>query len=147
VPYDRAKFGHIADDAVYLLIGMTARDAGARPSAADVRERLTQIAGGTRLNSLEDLLKHGSVSQYVPASPTPHPPSAIPAFSPAPPMQPTPMHQPMPMHQPTPMHQPMYTPYPTTANNSNKLLWVALGVLAFLILVTGGCMMMFMSAA
>jgi serine/threonine-protein kinase len=131
VPYDRAKFGHLPDAAVYLLIAMTARDAAARPSAGDVRDRLTQIAGGARLNSLEDLLKHGSVSQYVPVAPTPNPPSAMPAFSPAPatPMQPTP-------------HQPMHTPYPTTTSSSNQLLWIALGVIAFLFLVTGGCVMM-----
>ena len=133
VPYDRVKFGHIPDAAVYLLIGMTARDAGARPTAVDVRNRLAEIVGGgLRLGSMEDLLNHGSVSQYVPAAPTPNPPSAIPAFSPAP--------APAPATAP-----PMYTPYLGTTSSSNKLLWVALAVIGFLILMMGGCVMLLMA--
>jgi serine/threonine protein kinase len=139
VPYDRAKFGHIPDAAVYLLIGMTARDAAARPSAIDVHQRLTEIVaqaggGSVRLGSMEDLLSHGSVSQYVPTAPTPNPPSVIPAFSPAP------------MPTAPPGAPPMYAPYPGTTSSSNKLLWIALGVIGFLILMMGGCMMLIMAS-
>src|SRR5690606_33493957 len=66
VPYEREKFGHLPDAAVYLLISMTSRDAAQRPSAREVHDRLAQMVGNVRLNSLEDLLEHGSVSQYVP---------------------------------------------------------------------------------
>ncbi|MCB9893269.1 MAG: serine/threonine protein kinase [Planctomycetes bacterium] len=133
VPYEREKFGHLPDAAVYLLIAMTNRDANQRPSANDVRDQLTQIVGGNvRLKSLDDLLKHGSVSQYVPAAPTPNPPSAIPAFS-QPPMQP-PMH----MRSGIP---PQYAHQGTTSS-SNKLLWIALAVVAVMILLFGGCAVM-----
>ena len=137
VPYAREKFGHLPDAAVYLLIAMTNRDANQRPTAKQVHEKLTQIVGGnTRLNSLDDLLSHGSVSQYVPAAPTPNPPNAIPAFSHVP------QHQPQfqPQHGGVPQ---AYTqPYPETTSSSNKLLWIALGIVALMILLTGGCAFM-----
>ena len=137
VPYEREKFGHLPDAAVYLLIAMTNRDANQRPSANDVRDQLTQMVGGNvRLGSLEDLLKHGSVSQYVPAAPTPNPPSAMPAFS-----QPQ-MQQPMHMHSGIP---PQYA-HPSSTNSSNKLLWIALAVVAVMILLFGGCALMIAAA-
>lgn len=149
VPYERDKFGHLPDAAVYLLISMTNRDAGQRPTAPDVLQSIQRLLGdstgnsSTRLASLEELLDHGSVSQYVPSAPTPNPPSPIHGFSqPSPPMQHS-MHPPMqqPMHSGVPQ---MYTqPYPTSASSSNTLLWVALGVFVFLILIMGGCVMFF----
>lgn len=137
VPYEREKFGHLPDAAVYLLISMTSRDAAQRPSAREVHDRLAQMVGNVRLNSLEDLLEHGSVSQYVPAAPTPPPPSQ-PAWT-QPPVHATPMHA-----SPAPGYP---HAYPTSSSSSNKLLWIALAVIGVIILMMGGCMMMLMAGA
>jgi hypothetical protein len=96
-----------------------------------VREQLARVTGGdVRLRSMDDLLSHGSVSQYVPSAPTPNPPNAIPAFS-QPPQQQT-------MHSGVPAQ---YS-HPGTTDSSNKLLWIALAVVALMILLFGGCAMM-----
>ncbi|MCA8912849.1 MAG: serine/threonine protein kinase [Planctomycetes bacterium] len=147
VPYDREKFGHLPDSAVYLLIAMTNRDAAQRPSAREVHDRLLQILGeitgssSARLSSLEELLDHGSVSQYVPAAPTPNPPSPMQSFS-----QPTPQQPPMqqPMHSGVP--QTYNQPYPNSSNSSNTMLYIALGVLGFIFLITGGCAVLIAAA-
>lgn len=124
VPYDREKFGHLPDNLVYLLINMTARDANLRPSAEAVRDQLIQMLGGSRLKSLEDLLDHGSMSQYVPAAPTPPPPSHTPQWS----------------HAPA---QPVHvTQFQGSTSGSNTLLWVALGIAAVLFLMMAGCVVM-----
>jgi eukaryotic-like serine/threonine-protein kinase len=124
VPYDREKFGHLPDAAVYLLISMTARDSGRRPGAVEVHERLVQIAGGARLGSLQDLLDHGSMSQFVPpAPPTPPPATQAPAWAQA---------QSHPSHRGT-----------SSADAQNTLLWIALGIAAVLFLMVSGCVMMF----
>ncbi|MCA8937093.1 MAG: serine/threonine protein kinase [Planctomycetes bacterium] len=150
VPYDREKFGHVPDAAVYLLIAMTNRDTAQRPGAREVHDRLQQIVGQTtgspniRLGSLKDLLKQGSVAAFAAPAPTPSPPSPIPAFSPP---QQAPMQQ---THVQQPMHSGVpagYTqPYPTSSNSSNTMLYIALGVLAFLFLIMGGCVLMFAAA-
>jgi serine/threonine protein kinase len=142
VPYDREKFGHLPDPIVYLLISMTARDPARRPSAREVADKLTMLiaqqGASPRLTSLDELLKHGSASQFVPASPTPVPPPA-PQFQFSQPPQ-MPHTQPMPhpgMHPAT-----HFQPYPTTTSNSNKLLWISLAVVALLLLMMGGCVML-----
>jgi serine/threonine-protein kinase len=43
VPYDRVRFGHVPDAAVYFLIAMTQRDPNRRPGAADVGRELRRI--------------------------------------------------------------------------------------------------------
>ncbi len=136
IPYEREKFGHIPDAAVYLLIDMTAREPARRPSAREVCDRISQILaqaghGMTRLASLDDLLKHGSVSQYVPLPPTPPPPGPQFHFS-APP-------SPAPMMSHPPMHMPMH--HPSSSTSSNMLLWVTLVLIAIFVLSVGGCMM------
>ena len=132
VPYDREKFGHIPDAAVYLFISMTARDANSRPTAEAVHDQLVQIAGGSRLSSLEDLLDHGSVSQYVPVAPTPAPPAQTPQWTQG--------------HANTPAafgtHPSHAGQFQGSTSNSNTLLWVALGIAAFLLLSMVGCVMM-----
>lgn len=133
VPYDRDKFGHLRDDAVYMLINMTARDPNLRPNAEAVRDQLTQMLGGVRLNSLEDLLDHGSVSQYVPVAPTPSPPSQTPQWTQAP------MHS----QSPHPSHAGQFG---GSTSNSNTLLWIALGIAGFLFLMMAGCVAMFSAA-
>jgi serine/threonine-protein kinase len=133
VNYDRAKFGHLPDDAVYLLIAMTARDPARRPSARDVHDQLISIVArageATRLSSVDDLLQPGVMPQPMPSAPTPNPPAAMTAFS-------APPHT-VPMSQTPHVH----SHYPTTSN-SNQLLWIALAVLAVLFLITGGCVAM-----
>ncbi|MBZ0135379.1 MAG: serine/threonine protein kinase [Planctomycetes bacterium] len=133
VPYDREKFGHVPDAAVYLLISMTARDPSLRPTAEAVRDQLAQITGGSRLSSLEDLLDHGSMSQYVPAAPTPPPPSQAPQWTQAP------GHS----QSPHPSHAGQFQ---GSSSGSNTLLWVAVGIAAFLFLMMAGCVMMMAAA-
>ncbi|MBX3459745.1 MAG: serine/threonine protein kinase [Planctomycetes bacterium] len=129
IPYERDKFGHIPDAAVYLLISMTSREPARRPGAREVCDRLTQIVaqsgGTTRLASLDELLKHGSASEYVPAAPTPPPPGA-PQFQFSAP------HAPMPTPMPLPAHV-------ASSDMNNMLLWIALGLVAFVLLTIGGC--------
>ncbi|MCC6574375.1 MAG: serine/threonine protein kinase, partial [Planctomycetes bacterium] len=66
VPYTRESFGHVPDEAVYLLIEMTARDAARRPTAAQVSQRLRDILGrltgnaDVKLASLEALVGQAS---------------------------------------------------------------------------------------
>ncbi len=133
IPYEREKFGHVPDAAVYLFIDMTARDAARRPSAREVCDRLTQIiaqqgSGGVKLGSLDDLLKHGSVAQYVPPAPTPAPPQF--QFS-----------------QPGAVTPPAYTmhphmPPPQAQSSNQNLIWIAIAVLVGFFVLTGGCVML-----
>lgn len=152
VPYEREKFGHLPDAAVYLLIAMTARDPARRPGAKEVHDRLCQMLGqatgnaSSRLNSLDELVPQGGASQYIPFTPagTPAPPPfplsspALPpvapqTFVPAPPPQAfTPATQWQP--QPAPFHTTMPAAQPPQ-KGSNMLLWVALAVMGVLLLL------------
>ncbi|MCC6464724.1 MAG: serine/threonine protein kinase [Planctomycetes bacterium] len=153
VPYEREKFGHLPDAAVYLLISMTARDPARRPTAREVHDRLCQLLGqatgnaSSRLASLDELVPQGSASQYIPFTPagTPAPPPfplstpGLPAappqtFVPPPPQQ---SFAPPPQWQPQPMHsfQAGPGPAPQPHKGSNMLLWVALAVTGLLVLL------------
>lgn len=134
MPYDREKFGHLPDPAVYLLINMTARDPNRRPNAREVHGQLRQIVGDLRLGSMDELLDHGSVSQYVPSAPTPNPPGVPPSFSQ--PQAPT----------PPAMQTPATYTQPGTTDSSNKLLWIALVCLAFIFLMMSGCVVLMVAA-
>lgn len=132
IPYEREKFGHLPDAAVYLLISMTWRDPARRPTARAVHDGIVQLLaqttgnGSTRLNSLDDLLKRGNASQYV-VQPTTLTPGAMAAISVPP------MHTALPPVMPTQYAQ----PYPQ--KSSNNLLWIALAILIVLALAFGGC--------
>ncbi|MCC6573145.1 MAG: protein kinase [Planctomycetes bacterium] len=151
VPYTRESFGHVPDEAVYLLIEMTARDAARRPTAAQVSQRLRDILGrltgnaDVKLASLEALV--GQASSLPPddrqTGSLPHAtqqqPFAIqhpPGFTPVPPTYAPTMMAPLPMHQqfPTPsqgfMSPPGYAPPPK--KGANWLLIIAIIIVAFL---------------
>ena len=112
VPYDRAKFGHVPDAAVYFLIAMTQREAARRPSAADagreLRKILHQLTGRdeVRLPSIETLTMPMGTTTFAPmrTAPTmpamqrPAPPPSPPPMQ-APPMQAPPMQSPPPRPQ------------------------------------------------
>jgi serine/threonine protein kinase len=117
VPYDRAKFGHVPDQAVYFLIAMTQREAARRPSAADagreLRKILHQLTGRdeVKLPSIEALTMPMGTTTFAPmrTAPTmpamqrPAPPPSPPPMQ-APPMQAAPMQAP-PMQSPPPRPQ------------------------------------------
>jgi hypothetical protein len=136
MPYERAKFGHLPDAAVYLLISMTARDAAKRPQAREVCERLQQVLvqttgnGTTRLGRLEELIPakgavRDSITQTLPVLPT----QRLPQPMPVPPQPVTPVPPPI-------------TPYPyVPPRQDNTMLWVAIGLGIILVLMFGGCVM------
>ncbi len=94
VPYDRARFGHVPDAAVYFLIAMTSRDANRRPSAADcgreLRRILQQLTGrdDVKLPSM-DVLSQPATTMSFPSvrAATQAPIQRPPAFAPQAPMQ------------------------------------------------------------
>jgi len=154
IPYEREKFGHMPDAAVYLLISMTARDPARRPNARAVCEQLQQILGqatgngNPRLNSLDDLLQHGKASQFVQRPQTLTMPLVTPQGM-GTPMPPAPqMATPMPQaqHMGTPMPQgfaPQYSQPYAPPKSSNNLLWIALAILIVFALMFAGCMAAF----
>lgn len=134
VPYDRADFGHLADDAVYLLIDMTKKAANARPSASDVRSRIERFLGqhtgnaSTRLDSMDALI---SETANAVVSPQPSAPSNVPTT-----MHP-PTHTPAPnFHHTDPTHG--YVPT-DSSDNSNTLLFVAIFIMVVFVLFMGSC--------
>lgn len=142
MPYERAKFGHLPDAAVYLLISMTARDAAKRPSAREVSDKLQQVLlqatgnSAARLGRLEDLIpakgqRRDVVTQTLPVLP----PGSL--------AQPQPMLQPVPMPpRPVTPVPPPITPYPyVPPRQDNTMLWVAIGLGIMLVLMFGGCVM------
>ncbi|MBX3474248.1 MAG: serine/threonine protein kinase [Planctomycetes bacterium] len=132
IPYERERFGHLPDPVVYLLISMTARDPARRPTAQAVHDQLVQILaqatgnGSPRLNSLDDLLQHGKASQFVqrpqtltmPLAPPPH------------------------MGTPAPQALPPVFPhnFAPPQKSGNNLLWIAIALLVFFVLLFAGCM-------
>jgi serine/threonine-protein kinase len=131
IPYDRAKFGHLPDPAVYLLISMTSRDPAKRPPAREVCERLQQIlaqatgSGATRLARLEELVppkgaRRDVITQTLPVLP----------------------HQPMPPQPLTPSPPPV-TPFPpyVPPRKDNTMLWVAVALIIVLLTMFAGCVM------
>jgi serine/threonine protein kinase len=147
IPYERAKFGHIPDAAVYLMINMTARQPERRPSAQAVHDGLAQMVmqhtgRGLKLGTLKELLRDMSAEPAV--TPPPAPPQGQ-DFQFSPPAQPpatTPPPQGLSHTPPGPAYptHPGHTTFgPPTEDSSNKLLWIALAVFAGLLLVTGGC--------
>lgn len=181
VPYDRARFGHVPDPAVYLLMAMTQRDPNRRPSAAeaarDLRRILVQLTGrdDVKLPNLEALTSAATTMAMPPVAPnmarTVVPPGAAPmarppqAFAPAvapraglqtppgfaasvPPaaMPIAPAAVPMAPAQPpvssvTPQGLPPHAPawQPPPEKSSNTLLWVAVGVVLFVVVFFVGC--------
>ncbi len=190
VPYDRARFGHVPDAAVYFLIAMTSRDANRRPSAADcgreLRRILQQLTGrdDVRLPSMDVLSQPATTMSFatVRAATLPQPQvQRPPAFAPQAPMQRPPVINPpvvslpnppafqqqSPPNVPTPPAQqaPAFTPtqaappvfaqqtapqfatptqpmpqwHPPEEKSSNALLWVAIAIVAFVLLFFVGC--------
>lgn len=164
VPYDRESFGHIPDALVYVLISMTARDPISRPDAvkvnADISRLLVQTMQqtGVKLSALDDLLKRGTATQYMPtqqmpaaqAAPTPVQQATQHAAQ----TPPTAMQHPPGFQTPAPPATQFNTQHPhmghshqmQPAKKDNTLLWIALGVLAFFVLMFGGCVMAMASA-
>ncbi|GIK52750.1 MAG: protein kinase [Planctomycetaceae bacterium] len=169
VPFDRARFGHVPDPAVYLLIAMTARDAVKRPSAAEVaaqlRSILRQVTGRdeVRLPNLDVLTQHAGATTLPTAAPV-STPAPQPTFAPAtPPVQPAPQFQtprgplappgftqgPVPRFVPPPPlpgssaasapTQPLPMHWQQPKSSSNMLLWVAIAIVVLVILMFAGC--------
>ncbi|RIK62353.1 MAG: serine/threonine protein kinase [Planctomycetota bacterium] len=169
VPFDRARFGHVPDPAVYLLIAMTARDAAKRPSAAEVaaqlRAILRQVTGRdeVRLPNLDVLTQHAGATT-LPTAPPVVPPAPQPTFAPAtPPVPPAPPFQtprgplappgftqgPLPRFVPPPgplaagsAGSTPSQPLPMQwqqPKGSNALLWVAIAIVVLVILMFAGC--------
>jgi serine/threonine-protein kinase len=132
VPYDRARFGHVPDAAVYFLIAMTSRDPNRRPSAADcgreLRRILQQLTGrdDVKLPSMDVLSQPATTMSFAPVRAA-TPQSTVqrpPAFAPQAPMQrpvsppvvslpnPPAFQQPSPPVVPAPLAQqaPAFTP-------------------------------------
>lgn len=150
IPYEREKFGHLPDAAVYLLISMTARDPARRPTARAVCDQIQQILlqatgnGNPRLNSLDDLLQHGKASQFVQRPQTLTMPLVTPPAMGTPqPSQPqfgTPGPQSFqPTQFPPAPAPPGYAP-PQPQKSGNNLLWIALALLIVFLLMFAGCM-------
>jgi eukaryotic-like serine/threonine-protein kinase len=101
VPYDRAKFGHVPDAAVYFLIAMTQREAARRPNAADagreLRKILQQLTGReeVKLPSIDALTMPMGTTTFAPMRTAPTMPAMQrPAPPSPPPMQAPPMQSP-----------------------------------------------------
>ena len=141
VPYDRERFGHVPDAAVYLFMEMTSRDPARRPTAQQVADRLQEILrqitgdGSTRLTAIGALT---AAETAIPPTALSAPP--LPQAQAQVPLQPnyagTPPPGPPPPVGPLPVDRP---------GSSNTLLWVALGILGFFALLFGGCMMVLIS--
>ena len=163
VPYDRARFGHVPDPAVYLLIAMTARDPARRPSAAQastqLRQILRQLTGSddTRVPGIDALTRSAGQATFASAAP-------VQAVAQPMAMPPTIVPQPPPVHQQTPsgpaFHSqqvsptitppgfntqpqqrppmPVWQPQP---QNSNPLLWIAIVAVVLIFLLFGGCVL------
>ncbi|MBP9891331.1 MAG: serine/threonine protein kinase [Planctomycetes bacterium] len=169
VPYDRAKFGHVPDAAVYFLIAMTQRDAARRPSAADAGRELRKILHAltgrdeVKLPGIEALSMPMGTTNFAPARTAP----TMPAMQrPVPPQNPPPIqapHRPQgalqtppgfapttpqfaPPQQfatpgtPTQPLPPTQTPWqPPPEKSSNALLFVAIAVVVLVLLFFVGC--------
>jgi serine/threonine-protein kinase len=133
IPYDRSRFGHVPDLAVYFLIAMTARDANRRPSASDVGRELRRIlmqltrSDDVRLPSIDVLTQAASTLSFAPVrTSTMQPPMQQAPMRP-PGFQPPPMQRPIsppgfqppvnpPVYQQAPMQRPPSVPQPTVPN-------------------------------
>ncbi|MCF6229061.1 MAG: hypothetical protein L3J82_10490, partial [Planctomycetes bacterium] len=139
VPYDRENFGHVPDAMVYLMINMTARDPNARPTARQLQADITRMLSESmqqpdiRLSTLDDLLKRGTATQFLPTQPMPivNQPTVTPAFQ-------TPAAHPM-QHPQHSFSQPL-------PKKNNTMLYIAIAVLAFFMLMFVGCAMFMASA-